>query len=118
MNIPYEGRDFYAEAQRNLQQYVYAADREMAKNLYKKETMLESLEGRTSFSYKYRVMVNGMPRFFLLTLKLSHDGKHFVLYEKDIEEDIKAEILRQVMSILKNLPCSCAISLTTALSSG
>ena len=95
MNIPIKGRDFFGEAMTNIDAYVYPDDRELARTMYSKEKMLANLEGRKSFSYKYRLMVNGEPRIFLFTIKLTNDGKNLVLYEKDIEEDIRAEIKRK-----------------------
>jgi diguanylate cyclase (GGDEF)-like protein len=79
----------------NIERFVHPNDRELAKGLHQKETMLKNLEGRKTYSYKYRIMVDGQPRFFLFTLKLADDGRSFVLYEKDIEDDIKAEAMRQ-----------------------
>ena len=95
MNVPVKGLDFYKETQENIDAYVYPDDRELARTLHTKEKMLENLEGRKSYSYKYRLMVNGEPRIFLFTIKLTNDGKNIVLYEKDIEEDIRAEIQRK-----------------------
>ena len=95
MNVPIAGRDFYAETQANIEKFVHPDDWEVAKKLHQKETMLSNLEGRKTYSYKYRLIVGEESRFFLFTLKLANDGKHFVLYEKDIEDDIKAEALRQ-----------------------
>ena len=62
MRVPVYGRDFYAETQVNVDRYAHPDDREFAKSLYTKEAMLKNLEGRNSYSYKYRVMVNGHSR--------------------------------------------------------
>ncbi len=94
MNVPVLGRDFYGETKENIERYVFPDDRELAKNLHEKETMLKNIEGRKSYSYKYRLLVDGQPRVFLFTLKLARDGRHFVLYEKDINDDIMAEAKR------------------------
>lgn len=95
MNIPVFGQDFYAETLANIDQYVYPDDQELARSYYNKEAMLANLEGRKSYSYKYHLLVDGQPRMFLFTLKRSKDGRNFVLYEKDIDADIKAEAERK-----------------------
>jgi len=95
MNIPVFGQDFYAETLANIEQYVYPDDQELARSYYSKEAMLANLEGRKSYSYKYHLMVDGQPRMYLFTLKHSKDGRNFVLYEKDIDADIKAEAERK-----------------------
>ena len=94
MKVPVIGRDFYAETRSNIDKYVHPDDREFARNLYSKEVMLKNLEGRKSYSYKYRLMINGQPRHFQFTLICVNDNTHFVLYEKDIEDEITAENMR------------------------
>ncbi len=94
MNVPMSGNDFYGETRENVARFVHHDDRAFAGSLYTRESMLEKLEGRRSYSYKYRVMVNGSARYFRFTVMLAYDGKHFVLYEKDIDDEITAETLR------------------------
>ena len=64
MKVPVIGRDFYTETCANIEKYVHPDDREFARNLYSKETMLKNLEGRKSYSYKYRLMINGQQGIF------------------------------------------------------
>ncbi|MCR5356000.1 MAG: diguanylate cyclase [Lachnospiraceae bacterium] len=94
MNVPVEGRDFYGETLANIERYVHPDDREFAGSLYNKETMLENLKDRRSYSYKYRIMVGGQPRYFRFTVMRANDDRHFVLYEKDIDDEITAETIR------------------------
>ncbi|MCR4787549.1 MAG: GGDEF domain-containing protein [Lachnospiraceae bacterium] len=94
MNVPVDGRDFYAETQVNIDKYVHPDDRDFARSLYSKEAMLENLEGKKSFSYKYRIMISGQPRFFLFTVLRANDDRHLVLCEKDIDDEITAENMR------------------------
>ena len=94
MNVPMTGRDFYAETRENARRYAHPDDREFAESLYYKETMLKNLEGRRSYSYKYRIMVGDKPKYFRFTVMRAGDDKHFVLYEKDIDDEITAESMR------------------------
>ncbi len=94
MNVPVNGRDFYSETIENIERYVHPDDREFARNLYSKEAMLKNLENRKSYSYKYRIMLGGEPRYFRFTVMRANDNRHFVLYEKDIDDEITAENMR------------------------
>ncbi len=94
LNVPAEFKDFYAETQANIDRYVYPDDREFARSLYVKETMLKNLEGRKSYSYKYRIMVGEEPRYFRFTVMHANDDRHIILYEKDIDDEITAENIR------------------------
>lgn len=53
--------------------------------------MLKNLEGRKSYSYKYRIMAGDEARYFRFDVMLSEDGEHFVLCDKDIQDTITAE---------------------------
>ena len=94
MQVPVENRDFYAETQANIEKYAHPDDREFAKNIHLKETIVKNLEERKSYSYKYRIMVGEQARYFQFTVMRANDGRHFILYEKDIDDEITAENMR------------------------
>ena len=85
------GKDFFKEALDSIDDCVYPDDREYAKGFYDKETMLKNIEGRRSFSFKYRVMVNEEPRYFLFTVMRESSGQYLIFYEKDIQDELNAE---------------------------
>lgn len=93
MNVPMFGEDFYAETVDNVLRYVHPDDKEFALSLYSKDVMLKNLDDRNSYSYKYRIMVNGEPRYFMFTIMLAQDMKHFILCEKDIQDEVTAETI-------------------------
>ncbi len=94
MQVPVAGRDFYEETRLNVERFVHPDDREFARNLYRKETMLKNLEEKKFYSYKYRLLINGKQRHFQFTMMHAPDGKHFIISEKDIENEITAENMR------------------------
>ncbi len=94
MNVPANGRDFFGETKENVKRYVHPYDKEFAMSMYDKETMLENLEGRNSYTYKYRVMVGEEPRYFRFKVLRADDNRHMILCEKDIDDEITEESLR------------------------
>ena len=91
LNAPTTGNDFYKEALESIEACVYPEDQEYAKSFYNRDTLLKNLEGRRSFSFKYRVMLDQEPRFFLFTVMRESSGKYLIFYEKDIEDELNAE---------------------------
>lgn len=85
------GKDFFKDAQASIEGCIYPEDWEYAKSFYSKEAMLKNLEGKRSFSFKYRVMINNEPRFFLFTAMRKKDSQYLIFYEKDIEDELKFE---------------------------
>ncbi len=94
MNVPVGGKNFYTETQANVDRFVHPDDRQFASSLYTKDVMLKKLEHKKSYSYKYRLMINGQSRYFLFTVLRAIDGEHLVLYEKDIDDELTAENIR------------------------
>lgn len=91
MKAKANGKDFFKDALESIENCVYPDDWEYAKSFYNKETMLKNLEGKKSFSFKYRVLIDNKPRFFLFTVMRESSGKYFIFYEKDIEDELIAE---------------------------
>ncbi len=91
LDVTYIGKDFYKESLDNIEKTVHPDDKEYARSLFNKEAMIKNLEGKRSFSYKYRLMVDGYPRYFLFTYRGAGDDKHIILYEKDIDDELMAE---------------------------
>ena len=85
------GKNFFKDALESIEKCVFPNDWEYAKSFYSKETILKNLEGRKSFSFKYRVLVNNEPRFFLFTMMRESKGQYLIFYEKDIEDELNAE---------------------------
>lgn len=91
MNIQKSGNDFYEETRANARKFAHPDDRAFAVSMYYKETMLRNLKDRNSYSYRYRVMVDGEARYYRFVVILSDDKKHFVLCAKDIQDTITAD---------------------------
>ncbi len=68
------GDDFYGAAVKNARIQVYPEDQEQFLAAFKKETVTEVLKNGRSFTVKYRLMVDGVPRFhYLKTIKGAED---------------------------------------------
>lgn len=95
LNATESGKDFFKEAFESIDTCVYPDDREYAKSFYIKEEMLKRLEGRHSFSFKYRVLFDGKPRFFLFTVSRDINERYLIFYEKDIDDELNAEKIQK-----------------------
>ncbi|MBR1641762.1 MAG: GGDEF domain-containing protein [Butyrivibrio sp.] len=95
LNATELGKDFFKEALDCIDTCVYPDDREYAKSFFHKEEMLKRLEGRHSFSFKYRVMFDGIPRFFLFTVSRDINERYLIFYEKDIDDELNAEKIQK-----------------------
>ncbi len=91
LDIVKTGNDFYAETRENARRLAHPDDRDFAVSMYYKDTMLKNLEGKKSYSYKYRIMMGDEARYYRFVVMLSDDEKHFVLCDKDIHDTITAE---------------------------
>lgn len=91
MDKSFSGKDFYKDSLVNIKNTVYPDDKEYAESFFTKESIAEHLKEKRSFSFKFRVIASGSPRYFMFTYMLAGDGRHIILYEKDIEDELMAE---------------------------
>lgn len=94
LEVPLRFEDFFEESRENVKQYVHPDDQEFAEALYYKDAMLKNLEGKNSYSYKYRLMVKGKPRYFSFTVFRADDNQHLVVCDKDVHDEMTAESAR------------------------
>ncbi len=95
LKVPKYCEDFYGETRENARRFAHPDDRDYAESLYYKDVMLDKLKEKRSYSYQYRIMVNGEPRFFRFVLMLAKDKKHFILCDKDIQDVMNEEKARK-----------------------
>ncbi len=91
LHVSSAGKDFFRESREKIDEYVYPDDKKYAKRFFHKEAMLKNLEGRRSFSFKYRIIIDDEPRYFLFTVMRDSKGQYIILYVKDIEDELNAE---------------------------
>ncbi len=89
--ITKEYEDFFKDTLENIRAVVHPDDRRFAEYMFNRETVLMTLENRSSYSFKYRVLVHGEPRYYRFTVILADDEKHIVVLDKDINDTITAE---------------------------
>jgi len=94
IKVPKNWEDFYQDTRENAKLYAHPDDRDFAVSIYDKDKIKEILHKKKSFSYKYRIMVAGTPRFFLFTMMRANEGRSFVLCVKDVEDELEAERIR------------------------
>ena len=94
MNIEENWTDFFSDTLKNAKKLVHPDDRDFAMSLYSRDALLQRLEGRNSFSYRYRVMVNGEYRYFAFYVLRTMDDTHLVLCVKDVSTEMTAETQR------------------------
>ena len=58
LNVPATGNDFFAESRRSIRKYVHPEDQDQITKLHFKDTMLENLKHRNSYSVTYRMVIN------------------------------------------------------------
>jgi diguanylate cyclase (GGDEF)-like protein len=94
LNVPTTLNDFFSETRENIKKFVHPDDQEFAESLFDKETMLKNLEDKSSYSFKYRLLINGKPRYFSFTVFRAGDNQHIVVCDKDVHDEITAESAR------------------------
>ncbi|MCR4600118.1 MAG: GGDEF domain-containing protein [Clostridia bacterium] len=90
-DFPSAGADFFRTAMENIEKNVYPDDRAYAESICSREFILDNLKGRNSFAFRYRIIIGGEPRSCSFTVMLDNNGKYFVIFVRDIEEELLEE---------------------------
>ena len=95
LNVPATGKDFFAESRRSIRRYVHPDDQEKATRLHYKDTMLQNLQNRSSYSVSYRLVVDGTVRYIRNIEILTRDRKHILICIENIDDEVRAQLARQ-----------------------
>ena len=91
LNVPTAGNDFFAESRRSIRHYVHPEDQEKAMSVHYKDVMLKNLEGRSSYSKSWRLVIDGKVHHIRHTEMLAKDGQHLIVCIKNIDVEVAAE---------------------------
>ncbi|MBR3629167.1 MAG: GGDEF domain-containing protein, partial [Oscillospiraceae bacterium] len=88
------GSDFFADAVRNTRNHVHPEDQERCLRVLSREYMLDELDREKAFSLRYRLIVNGEPKYYYLkTVRGSGaDRQYIMIGVKNIDEQTRKEI--------------------------
>ena len=92
LNIPATGSDFFADSRRNIRKYVHPEDMEMVLKLHFKDSMINNLKHRSSFSTEYRMVIDGHVKNVRHTELMANDNKHIIVCIENIDEEVKASL--------------------------
>ena len=92
LNVPATGNDFFAESRRSIRKYVHVEDQERVLSIHFKDTMLNNLKHRGSFSMAWRLVVDGKVRHIRHTEIMARDKKHIIVCIKNIDAEVRAEL--------------------------
>ena len=92
LNIPATGSDFFADSRRSIRKYVHPEDMEMVLKLHFKDSMINNLKHRSSFSTEYRMVIDGHVKNVRHTELMANDNKHIIVCIENIDEEVKASL--------------------------
>lgn len=75
-----ESSDFWADTRVNLQTVVYEEDRKSFGDTVSKDFLLSAVQNDQTYTYKYRIVVNGQPVWYTMKVVLGKsNGKDFLV---------------------------------------
>jgi len=86
-----EGEDFYADVRKNCREQVWPEDQEFFLKQFTKEYVMGTMEEGKSFSFTYRLIIEGKPKyFFLKTIRAGENN--IVIGVRDVDETKRREL--------------------------
>ncbi len=93
LGIPTEGDDFFAQSQKESERYIYPEDLSKFRMLLTRENFMAKLETDGFFSFNYRMLLEGEPRYMNLKAALieEQDKPVLVIGVDNIDAQVRQE---------------------------
>ena len=93
LNVPKEGDDFYSDSKVQSTRLVWPEDVEKFQTLLTHERVMDEIEKNGIFTMRYRMKINGEPRYTGLkaTIIEEQDGPQLIIGVTDIDAQIRRE---------------------------
>ena len=86
------GENFFTEAGKDAQVYVYEADREQFAKLFNKENVIRSLKENGVFVHTYRLKTENEPVYVnMKVVPMKNDPRHFVMAVNNVDGQMKQQ---------------------------
>ncbi|MCR4639627.1 GGDEF domain-containing protein [Ruminococcus sp.] len=85
------GKNFYEAVPHNCRELVYKDDQEFFLKAFKKSSVTQALENGHSFSLTYRLVIDGVPRYFFLKT-IRSDDRSIIVGVRDIDAEKRKEL--------------------------
>ena len=90
------GDKFFEDVPHNVEKLVWPEDQASFLKAFQKDAMLRALETGLSFSHTYRLIIDGMPRYFFLKA-IRADG-YIVIGVRDIDVQMQKQLESEAAS--------------------
>ena len=93
LSIPTEGEDFFAQSQKESLRVIYPEDLLKFQTLLTRENIMGKLQKDGFYSFQYRLVLNGEPRYMSLQAALveEQDGPVLLIGVNDIDAQVRHE---------------------------
>ena len=91
LGVPVTGDDFFTESAKNLKKYVHPDDQSRVLGLFRKETILNNLKDKKTFTAEYRLMVADRIMHVRCSQIWASDKKHIILCIENINDEVSTQ---------------------------
>lgn len=90
-HIELRGKDFFNEYRKNMLDVVYEEDLPMVGEAIEKDNLLGILKESASYSFIYRLVIEGKPAYYRMKIVMAEDRKHLVIGISNVDAQIERE---------------------------
>ena len=93
LNLPKEGEDFFAQARKESEKYVYPEDITKFQTLLTRDNILEEIKKNGYCAFQYRMLLDGEPTYVSLKAALveEQDGPQLIIGINNIDAQVRRE---------------------------
>lgn len=84
------GKDFFEQSRHDALTLLHKDDQQAFVNAFSKENVLENIDSSGSFTYTYRMLVNGEPVYYnMKATRLTEDDHHIIIGINNVDAQMK-----------------------------
>ena len=90
LDVEKRGKDFFETSRREAESMLYKDDRDVFISAFTKENVLEKIDRSNTFTFTYRLLVNGEPTYVSMkATRIKDDPQHIIIGVYNVDEQMK-----------------------------
>lgn len=85
------GEDFFADAEKNIEQIVHPNDKERVNNALSRDYLITALDSKKQFIMNYRLVIDRKTQYNRMTITWSSDRVHLIIGVENINDEVRKE---------------------------
>ena len=92
LTVERHGENFFSESRKDMEEFIYEADREAMAKSFTRENVLRSIDENGVYVHTYRLLIKGEPTYVnMKCVRMDKDEKHIIIGVNNVDAQMKQQ---------------------------